>query len=109
LVAAGLVVASVPVATPGMAVTPRSVAAKRLHEFKGKITSINRHGHKFRLRDRDHGKVRIKANRKTRYERPLHRFRDLFEGLRVEVKADRKHRRWIAAKIEGRGPPVSPP
>jgi hypothetical protein len=109
LVVAGLVTALVTTATPGFASVPQSVAAKRLHEFQGKIISINRHGHKFRLRDRDRGKVRIKANRKTRYKRPLHRFRDLFEGQRVEVKADRKHGRWIAVKIESRGPPVSPP
>ncbi|MGE5231630.1 MAG: hypothetical protein ACM3NS_07800 [Deltaproteobacteria bacterium] len=108
LVVAGLIVAPVIAATPGVAATHKAVAAKSLHRFDGKITSINNIGHKFRMHDHHRGKVLIKANGKTRYK-GLRNFRDLFEGMRVEVKAHGKNGRWIANKIERRGPPISPP
>ena len=108
LVVAGLVAAPVMAATPGVAASAKGVTAKSQQRFEGKITSINNKGHKFRIRDHHRGKVLIKANRKTRYKSPLHRFRDLFEGLNVEVKAHRKNGRWIANKIK-RTTVISPP
>jgi hypothetical protein len=107
LIVAGLVMVPVMVAMPGAAATPRAVRASSLHEFKGRIVSISPDRHTFRMRRGGTGTYseqrptrKIKATRKTRYERPLHSFRDLREGLRVQVTARRSNGRWIAVKIE---------
>jgi hypothetical protein len=107
LAVAGLVMVPVMVSVPGATATPNAARASSLHEFKGRIVSINRDRHTFRMRRGGTGTyaehrpaVKIKATRKTRYERPLHNFRDLHKGLRVRVKAKRSNGRWVAVKIE---------
>jgi len=107
LIVAGVVMVPVMVAVPGAAASPKAVRASSLHEFKGRIVSINRDRHTFRMRRGGTGTyaenrpaVKIKATRKTRYERPLHNFRDLHKGLRIHVKAKRSNGRWVAVKIE---------
>jgi hypothetical protein len=107
LVVVGLVMVSVMVAAPGATATPKAGTASSLREFKGRIVSINRDRHTFRIRrgrSGPYGEARpakkIKATRKTRYERPLRHFSDLHKGLRIHVKAKRKNGRWVAVKIE---------
>lgn len=101
LAVAGLVMVPVLVAAPGATASPNTVTASSVHrEFDGPITSINRDHHTFRMSAEHRGIVKIKANKNTRYERPLHNFGDLHKGLRVDVNAHKKDGRWIADKID---------
>jgi len=93
LLAGALAIAPASVAAPAMA------SAKSLHEFEGRILSVNRDAHRFRMRDRHHGIVRIKVNRRTRYEN-LSGFGALHKGLRVDVEARRSNGSWVAVEIE---------
>ena len=91
--AAGAVVA------PAQAAAPSS-SASALREFEGTVVSVNRTRKTFRLRDTERGTVRIKVNRRTRYERI-----DGFAGLRagmtnVEAVVKRSNGRWVAREVE---------
>jgi hypothetical protein len=89
---------AVPAAPAGAAGTAGSAAAVR--EFEGTVVSVNRERRTFRLRDCERGTVRIKVNRRTRYERI-----DGFAGLRagmtnVEAVVRRSNGRWVAREVE---------
>ena len=93
--------AMIPVMAGAPGATGASVTASSVHrEFDGPITSINGGNHTFRMNAEHRGIVKIKANRKTRYEHPLNGFGDLHVGLRVDVNAHKKNGRWIADKID---------
>jgi len=94
-------VAAVAAVAPAQAAAPASASA--LREFEGTVVSVNRDNRTFRLRDSERGTVRIKVNRRTRYERI-----DGFAGLRagmtdVEALARRADGRWVAAEVERSG------
>jgi hypothetical protein len=57
-------------------------ATASLHEFEGRVVSINREAKRFRLNDAERGIVRIRVTRATRFERI-----DGFAGLRVGMRA----------------------
>lgn len=84
---------------PASVAAPATASAKSLHEFEGRILSVNRDAHRFRMRDRHHGIVRIKVNSRTRYEH-LSGFGALHKGLRVDVEARRSNGSWVAVEIE---------
>ncbi len=61
---------------------------------------MNRDNRTFRLADCERGTVRIKVNRKTRYER-IDGFRGLRAGMRnVEAVVVRRNGRWVAREVE---------
>ena len=69
-------------------------------EYEGTVVSVNRGNRTFRLRDTERGTVRIKVNRRTRFERI-----DGFAGLRagltnVEAVVKRVDGRWVAREVE---------
>jgi len=69
-------VAALAAVAPAQAGGPASASA--LQELEGTVVSVNRDTRTFRLRDSERGTVRIKVNRRTRYERI-----DGFSGLRA--------------------------
>jgi hypothetical protein len=75
-------------------------AAALLREYEGTVVSVDRGNRTFRLRDTERGTVRIKVNRRTRYER-IDGFSGLRAGLRnVEAVVKRVDGRWIAREVE---------
>ena len=77
-----------------------AAAASLVREFEGTVVSVDRDTRTFRLRDTERGTVRIKVNRRTRYERI-----DGFAGLRagltnVEAVVKRVDGRWVAREVE---------
>src|SRR5215216_6145158 len=94
-------VAAVAAGAPAQAAAPASAAA--LQEFEGTVVSVNRDNRTFRLRDSERGTVRIKVNRRTRYER-IAGFSALRKGMRnIEVTARRADGRWLAIDVERSG------
>ncbi len=94
LALAGLV-AAVPAATAST-----GSAGAALREFEGTVVSVNSDNRTFRLRDCERGTVRIKVNRRTRFER-LDGFSGLHKGIRdVESVVRRKNGRWGAREVE---------
>ena len=83
------------------AAAAHGVTASSVHHLEGKIVSVNRTSHTFRMRDHHRGIVKIQAVARTRYER-LSGFRALHKGLRVDVTANRSNGHWVALKIERR-------
>ena len=78
-----------------------AVATKHFREFEGRILSVKRSNHTFRMRDRHVGRVRIKVTRDTRFDE-LAGFGSLHRGLRVEVDVSgRTHSgAWKALEID---------
>ena len=92
LVAAIAAVASAP---------PAGAAA--LSPFEGRIVSVNKERRSFRLHDSERGTVRIRVNRRTRFER-IAGFGALEAGMRrIEVTARRSDGRWVATLVERSG------
>jgi hypothetical protein len=88
------------VAAPAAA-APAGAAAVR--EFEGTVVSVNRAERTFRLRDTERGTVRIRVNRRTRYER-IDGLRGLRAGMRrIEATVRRVDGRWIALEVERSG------
>jgi hypothetical protein len=88
-------------AAPAAAAPAGSAAA--LREYEGTVVSVNRADRTFRLRDTERGTVRIRVNRRTRFERI-----DGLSGLRagmtnIEAVVKRSHRRWVALEVERSG------
>ena len=98
LIVAALVVVPVMVAAPAVA-SPKAVMASKEDSLQGPITKVNRAKHTFKLNDHHRGIVKIKANKRTRYEQ-LSGFGALHKGLKVDVNAHKKSGRWIADKID---------
>jgi hypothetical protein len=94
----------IPIAVAALVVTaavPATAAAAR--EFEGTVVSVNRENRTFRLHDCERGTVRIKVNRRTRYERV-----DGLAGLRagmsnIESLVRRSNGRWVALEVERSG------
>ncbi len=78
-------------------------AAAAAREYEGTVVSVNRDRRTFRLRDSERGTVRIKVNRRTRFER-IDGLRGLRRGMsRIEAVVRRSNGRWIALEVERSG------
>jgi hypothetical protein len=83
-----------------VAATPATAAAR---EFEGRIVSVNRSAHTFRIHDSERGTKRIKVTAGTRFER-IDGFAGLKAGMRrIEVTAHRRDGRWVATEVERSG------
>jgi hypothetical protein len=101
LITAGAAVAAVSFAAAAGAAAPQGAAAAR--EFEGRVVSIDRTARTFRLHDSERGTIRIRVNRRTRYER-INGFRGLRVGMRnVEAVVRRSGGAWIALSVERSG------
>ena len=90
----------VPFAIAAAVVAAGAPAAASAAEFEGTVKSVNRDNRTFRLADCERGTVRIKVNRRTRYER-INGFRGLRAGMRnVEAVVVRRNGRWVAREVE---------
>jgi len=69
--------------------------------FEGRITSLNRERHTFRLRRESGVRVRFRVTNRTRFERIVG-FSALRRVLAVEVSARRADGGWVARKVERR-------
>ena len=77
--------------------------AAALKQFEGKVASVNRQAHTFRLRDAERGTVTVKVTRTTRFQR-LRGFSSLHRGLRrVEATVKRTGGAWVATLVERSG------
>ena len=86
-----------------VAFSATAAGAATTRDFEGKVVSINRDAHTFRLNDAKRGTVRLKVTRNTRFERI-----DGFAGLKVgaknvEATAKRKNGGWVALSVERSG------
>ena len=87
---------------PGGRADARGSAAL-LREYEGTVVSVNRDARTFRLRDTERGTVRIKVNRRTRYER-IAGFAGLSAGMtNIEAVVRRVDGRWVAREVERSG------
>ena len=85
-------------AVPAVALPATAAAA----EFEGTVTAVNRDARTFTLRDEGRS-VRIKVNRRTRYER-LSGFAAIRRGMTgIEAIARRVDGRWVASPVERSG------
>ena len=83
-----------------VAAAPASAAAR---QFEGRIVSVNRAAHTFRIHDSERGTKRIKVTANTRFER-INGFAGLKAGMRrIEVTAHRRNGRWVATEVERSG------
>ena len=83
-----------------VAAAPASAAAR---QFEGRIVSVNRAAHTFRIHDSERGTKRIKVTANTRFER-INGFAGLKAGMRrIEVTAKRRNGRWVATEVERSG------
>jgi hypothetical protein len=72
-------------------------------EFEGKVVSINREAHTFRLKDVERGTVTLKVTNKTSFER-VAGFAGLKVGAkRIEAVAKRRNGVWVALSVERSG------
>ena len=77
-------------------------AAAPAAEFEGTVVAVDRDARTFTLRDEGR-RVRIKVNRRTRYER-LSGFSAVRRGMTgIEAIARRVDGRWIASLVERSG------
>jgi hypothetical protein len=95
-----LVAAAIAAPASAQAAAPAPGSASLVREYEGTVVSVDRDTRTFRLRDTERGTVRIKVNRRTRYERI-----DGFAGLRagltnVEAVVKRVDGRWVAREVE---------
>ena len=92
LAAAALAVTAVP--------SPARHGDDKGTRIEGRIVSINRAAHNFRLRDHDTlGTFRIRVTGQTQFER-IRGFSALRVGRQVEVRVTRANGRLFATKIE---------
>jgi hypothetical protein len=83
-----------------VAAAPAGAAAR---QFEGRIVSVNRAAHTFRIHDSERGTKRIKVTANTRFER-INGFAGLKPGMRrIEVTAHRSNGRWVATEVERSG------
>lgn len=83
-----------------VAAAPASAAAR---QFEGRIVSVNRAAHTFRIHDSERGTKRIKVTANTRFER-INGFRGLKVGAKnIESTVRRRDGRWIAVEVERSG------
>ena len=90
-------------AAPAAPAAAADAAGTAAREYEGTVVSVNAERRTFRLRDSERGTVRIKVNRRTRFERI-----DGFGGLRagqtnIEAVVRRSNRRWVALEVERSG------
>ena len=79
---------------------PSAGAATTLRQFEGTVVSVNRDNRTFRLRDSERGTVRIRVNRRTRFER-IAGLAGLRRGMtNVESVVKRANGRWVALEVE---------
>jgi hypothetical protein len=100
-----LIAATAAVAAPAaaQAAVPDAGGASLLREYEGTVVSVNRDARTFRLRDTERGTVRIKVNRRTRYER-INGFAGLRAGMtNIEAVVRRVDGRWVAREVERSG------
>jgi hypothetical protein len=99
IVPLALVTAAV-AAAPAAAAPAAPAGSAALREYEGTVVSVNRSNRTFRLRDTERGTVRIRVNRRTRYER-IDGFRGLRAGMtNVESVVRRANGRWVALEVE---------
>jgi hypothetical protein len=73
-------------------------------DYDRRIVSVDRQNRSFRLRDLEHGVVRIRVVRATRYER-IAGFSSLRRGPSWRWKSARGPcAAWVAVEVERRGP-----
>jgi len=78
-------------------------AASAATQYEGRVVSVNRDNHTFRLHDAERGTIRIKVKRSTTFER-LAGFRSLKAGMRrIEATVRRSDGRWVATHVERSG------
>ena len=95
-----LVAAAVAAPASAQAAAPAAGSASLVREYEGTVVSVDRDTRTFRLRDTERGTVRIKVNRRTRYER-IGGFAGLRAGLtNVEAVVKRVDGRWVAREVE---------
>ena len=83
-----------------VAAAPASAAAR---QFEGRIVSVNRAAHTFRIHDSERGTKRIKVTANTRFER-INGFAGLRAGMRnIEATVKRSNGRWVAIEVERSG------
>lgn len=97
LLAAALVAVGAMLLAPSAATGGSSKA--KVREFEGRVLSINRAAKTFVQRRGGGRRVRIRVNRRTRYE-DLRGFRALRRGMKVETRARHNGRRWVARHID---------
>jgi Domain of unknown function (DUF5666) len=69
-------------------------------EYEGTVVSVDRASKTFKLNDSERGTVRIRVNRRTRFER-INGLRGLKRGMRdVEAVVRRANGRWVALEVE---------
>jgi hypothetical protein len=94
----------IPIAAVALAVSavaPATASAAR--QFEGTVVSVNRENRTFRLHDCERGTVRIKVNRRTRYER-VNGLAGLRAGMsNIESVVRRSNGRWVALEVERSG------
>jgi hypothetical protein len=89
----------IPLALVASLAVPTAASAR---EFEGTVTAVNRDARTFTLRDEGRS-VRIKVNRRTRYER-LSGFSAIRRGMTgIEAVAKRVDGRWVATLVERSG------
>jgi hypothetical protein len=101
------IIAPLAVLAAGAAAAPAGAApaadAAALRQFEGRVVSVNDDKRTFLLHDSERGTVRIRVNRRTRFER-IAGFRALEAGMRnIEVTARRSDGRWVATEVERSG------
>ena len=89
-------------ALAAIAVPAASAPAASAREVEGTVVAVNSDARTFSLRDEGRT-VRVKVNRRTRYER-LSGFSALRVGLRnIEAVVTRRNGRWVASLVERSG------
>ena len=93
--------------TAAVAAVPASASpaagGAALREFEGTVVSVNRDNRTFRLRDTERGTVRIRVNRRTRYER-IDGLGGLHAGMtNIEAVVRRSNGSWVALEVERSG------
>jgi hypothetical protein len=90
-------------ATVAAVVLAAPAAASAATEYEGTVVSVNRDNRTFRLHDTERGTIRIRVNRRTRYER-VAGFGGLRAGMtRIEATVRRSNGRWVALEVERSG------
>lgn len=80
------------------AVTTSASARSPMREFRGKIVSVDRSHHVFRLQNTRGGMVRFHVYRGTHYS--YCDWDGMHAGIRADVHARNSGGRWVASRIE---------
>jgi hypothetical protein len=82
---------------------PEAQSSAVIRQFEGTVVSVNRSANTFRLRDTQRGVVRVKVNRRTRFER-VNGLRGLRRGQSgIETTVRRSNGAWVAIEVERSG------